>query len=66
MKAGQFLEMLKEAVGKTYEGYKGGDFEMTEDTPMWVANYRYADNTGVMGVIDKGYAIVLVTGYCEY
>ena len=35
----KFLEMLKGAVGKTYDGYKGGLYKMRSDTPLWVANY---------------------------
>jgi hypothetical protein len=29
----KFLVMLKEAVGKTYQGWKGGDFVMGKNTP---------------------------------
>lgn len=32
------LVELKDAVGKSFEGYKGGDYTMTRDTPVWVAN----------------------------
>ena len=35
----EFLEMLKGAIGKIYEGYKGGSYVMRSDTPLWVANY---------------------------
>lgn len=33
------LEEARTALGKTYEGYKGGDFLMGEDTPLWTAPY---------------------------
>lgn len=66
MKASAFLQMLKEAVGKTFQGYKGGDFTMTINTPIWVANYSHSGNTAIVGVRDEGYKIVLLTGYCEY
>jgi len=33
----QLLEMFEEAVGKTYTGYKGGDFTMNRRTLVWVA-----------------------------
>lgn len=26
-------------LGKTFEGYKGGDYVMDEDTPIWCADY---------------------------
>lgn len=53
----------KAAVGKTFEGYKGGDFTMTRDTPVWVANYGKAGSTAIVGVYDDGWQIVLLTGY---
>jgi len=35
----QLLEMFEQAVGKTYQGYKGGDFTMHTKTLVWVAPY---------------------------
>lgn len=35
----EFLYVLKEAIGQKYEGYKGGEFLMGKNTPLWVANY---------------------------
>lgn len=37
--AREVLERARDAVGKTYQGYKGGDFTMDEDTPLWMADY---------------------------
>lgn len=34
-----FIWMLKQAIDRAYQGYKGGDFLMSEDTPIWVAGY---------------------------
>ncbi len=64
--ADKLLEELKGAIGKTYEGWKGGDFVMDADTPVWVSNQGNADNTGVIGVLDKGFQLVILTDYCEY
>jgi len=36
---GEQLEVCHEAMGKVFEGYKGGDFMMGENTPVWVAYY---------------------------
>ena len=36
-KVGTILLQAKAALGKTFKGYKGGDFEMGDDTPLWVA-----------------------------
>jgi hypothetical protein len=44
------LSELKGAIGKTYEGYKGGDFVMGRRTPVWVAEWGTSGDTGVVGV----------------
>jgi len=62
----KFIELLKSAVGKTFEGYKGGDFTMDESTPIWVANCGNSGNTAVVDVLDCKYVVILVTGYREY
>ena len=66
MKVSEFLKMLKECVGKTFTGYKGGDFTMHKGTPIWVANYSHSGNTAVIDVVDNGYVILLITGYREF
>jgi hypothetical protein len=44
------LAWLREADGKTFEGYKGGDFTMSRQTPIWVANYG---QSGISGYKDS-------------
>ena len=41
--AEQLYVKLKQAHGATFTGYKGGEFKMDGDTPLWVAEYG---NTG--------------------
>lgn len=36
---GEWIEVLKQAIGKTFTGYKGGDFLMGKNTPVWLAEY---------------------------
>ena len=60
------IDELKAAIGKTYEGYKGGDFTMGKNTPVWVDNYGDASHTGVVDVLDNGYVVIIETRYCEY
>jgi hypothetical protein len=36
---GKLLARLKAAVGEAFEGYKGGEFTMNEETPLWCAEY---------------------------
>jgi len=62
------LKELKSAFegDKTYCGWKGGDYIMTEKTPVWVANSGNAGNTAIIGVVDDGWRILLMTAYCEF
>ena len=55
-----FLEMLIDAIGKTYEGWKGGDYKMKRDTPLWVAHSGHTSETKIVGVKDS-WAVILVT-----
>lgn len=66
MKLKDFIKMLEGAVGKTYTGWKGGDFTMSRETPIWVANNGNIGNTGVIGVMNQGYSATILTSYCEY
>jgi hypothetical protein len=61
-----FLSELKSAIGKKFTGWKGGEFTMNKDTPVWVANAGNSGNTGIINVVDDGWRIILMTAYCEY
>lgn len=63
--AENLLSELKSAIGKEFEGWKGGEFTMDENTPVWVANAGNSGNTGIVDVIDCGWRIILMTAYCE-
>lgn len=63
---GKFIEALKRADGETYTGYKGGDNVMSRHTPVWVANYGNSGDTAIVGVRDEEWAVILVTGKCEF
>ncbi len=60
------LAMLRDALGHTFEGYKGGEFTMDAQTPVWVARWGESGNTGVIGVRDAVYDIVIDTAWCDY
>lgn len=36
---GDLLASAREALGKTFTGYKGGEYTMSEKTPCWIAAY---------------------------
>ena len=38
-----WIDVLKEAIGKIFVGYKGGDFIMSKNTPVWLAEYGYCN-----------------------
>ena len=65
MKVSEFFEMLKNNVGVTFTGYKGGDFTMSKHTPVWVANYGNSGNTAIIEIVDNDYEIIIMTGYRE-
>lgn len=64
--AEELLTELKSAIGKEFTGWKGGEFIMDEDTPVWVANGGDSGNTGIIDVVDDGWRIIIMTAYCEY
>ena len=46
------LKSFKSAVDKEFTGYKGGEFIMTEKTPVWVSNYGECSSTIIVGKCD--------------
>lgn len=66
LSVGELIELLQSAIGKTFEGYKGGEYVMGKTTPLWVSDYGEGCNTAIVGVLDDGYQIILQTGWREY
>ena len=44
------LQKAKECIGKEFTGYKGGEFTMSEDTPLWISNYGEVAGTVIAEV----------------
>jgi hypothetical protein len=61
MIVGGMLAACKGAVGRVYMGWKGGEYRMDKDTPVWVANPGEATGWGIAGVKDDGYSVILET-----
>ena len=60
----EILTMLKDCIGKTFTGYKGGEYTMDENSQVWVANYSNTSNTVITGIISGEYNYtILQTGY---
>ena len=56
---GQVADMLRAAIGATFEGYKGGDFVMTKATPLWLSGYGSASGDRVMAInLVDGFAVI--------
>lgn len=69
------LKMLKGGIGKSYEGWKGGLYQMGLDTPLWVASHgenegfkrnEQGDKQAVTGVLWSDRDVIIDTDYLEY
>lgn len=61
-----FLTQLKQSIDKVFNGWKGGDFKMNKDTPIWVANPGRCHNTGVIGACASEYrGLIIETQYTK-
>jgi len=54
------LAMLRGCVGASYRGYKGGEYEMGCDAPLWIAYWGF-EGSRLLRVDDGGKAVSLVT-----
>jgi len=64
-KVSDIIAMLRDALGKTLHGYKGGEWTVTGDTAVWVDSHGRATGTGVVGVRDLGYLVIIETECAE-
>lgn len=55
---GDLLVECKAAMGKVFEGYKGGDFQMGESTPLWVSTYGDSTGDKLVGLDSTGKALM--------
>lgn len=70
-----FLKELKKTIGKTFTGYKGGDFLMGKTTPIWVANYgegsgfkkkKDKNDQAVIDIKELKTKVVIITEAMDY
>ena len=65
-KVREVRQWLEDALGKEYQGYKGGCYRMYAETPLWVAKRGQCEGTGVRGVRVVGsHMVILKTKYFE-
>lgn len=50
---GELLETCKGTVGQTFQGYKGGDYEMGVDAPIWLAEWGESSGIALVDVVVK-------------
>lgn len=62
---GKLRSALTEAVGSVFEGYKGGDYRMGRETPVWVANYGRSHGVAVVRVERQSWRVVLHTAMID-
>ncbi len=43
------VDEIDGCLGRTFEGYKGGDFTMGEDAPLWLSGYGEASRIAIAG-----------------
>ena len=58
---GELLSRCRKAMGACFEGYKGGGYCMTADTPMWVASYGICSDNRLMGLDIESDPILPIT-----
>ena len=58
--AWEMLAYAESALGKTFGGYKGGDYVMTASTDVWISEYGEASNEQI-----NRYALAFMLGRSE-
>ena len=48
---GEMLVEAQKALGATFHGYKGGEFEMYEYTDVWIAEYGTCHDAQKIGIL---------------
>ncbi len=51
--AAEVIDLCRSMIGAVLEGYKGGDFEMGENTPVWLAAYG-CRGQAALAILDDG------------
>lgn len=59
------LKMARECMGRVFEGYKGGSYQMGERTPIWSAGYGDSSCPRIMGLNAEADPIVLTLAHEE-
>lgn len=63
MTVGKLLGLARKADGGTFTGYKGGEFTMNRDTPVWADDYGVCAYRAITGVVSASGSLTLVTQF---
>ncbi len=58
---GDVLTMARSAMGRDFEGYKGGDYPASEHTALWLSNYGHCSHQGIVGLEERDGAVWVKT-----
>jgi hypothetical protein len=61
MKVSALLADAEAAVGKTFTGYKGGEYVMHSHTPVWVSRYGDVESRAITAIDDGGKVARIIT-----
>ena len=61
----QFLQECREANGKTYTGWKGGDFTMCDTTEVWAAQEGMSSDIAITGINELEDKVIITTKNLE-
>jgi hypothetical protein len=62
----KFHKMMNDAIGETFTGYKGGEYTMNRQTPVWAAHYGESGKDGVCKITKEGNKVIIKTTKCEF
>lgn len=62
----ELLKRCYAADGATYTGWKGGEYKMSRMNRLWISNSGNASETGLVGVVDTGFSVILETWRQDY
>jgi hypothetical protein len=63
----EFQKMIENAKGQSFEGWKGGEYTMDENTPVWVAEAGTMGHTVVHDIIlTENNGVIIETRFGEY
>lgn len=63
---GEVKVMLEAAVGKTFTGWKGGEFLMNRATPLWAARRGEAWQACIVGITEDGATALIETASAQW